>query len=64
MTIDININEADKELFSSLCDSYNITMEDAFRLFVKTSVLNNALPFSLIDCDDDGELNERNDIWL
>ncbi len=63
-TISAKIDNSDKNLFESICDSMGLSISSAISAFVKATIRENGMPFSLKAMDDPYIYSESNMKYL
>ena len=63
-TISAKINNIDKNLFENICESIGLNVSTAINAFVKATIRENGLPFSLKSVDDPYIYSEENMTYL
>lgn len=63
-TVSAKIENADKNLFESICNSMGINISSAISAFVKATIRENGLPFALKAADDPYIYSESNMKYL
>lgn len=62
--ISATINDMDKRLFEDICSSIGLDVSTALKVFVKATIRENGLPFSLKVVDDPYIYSEENMKYL
>lgn len=63
-TISAKIENSDKTLFESICNSMGLNISTAITAFVKATIRENGLPFALKAADDPYIYSEENMVFL